>query len=740
MVVYVNFKSGDTYMSKKHVVFLILVTFIFSLYGEISFGRPDLNLNDELLFTVDQNTVGASPYNSLFYTKLENGSPAESPDVITCYPEQMELLDGGNILQIRNRYGVARYYSDSDLLDWVSKITEIPEQSFPTAPHAVSPNGRYLCKIEKNKLVSGSLILEDTSTGKAFVLAENVLFSYKELPVKWAPDSSILLYERDNSIYFCNPEAVLRGIEVDERYRKIGRGTINSVCWASEKYIAYIDDYLLYRISIKELYTLGLYSGIMGQGKAMGRLPFQFDCQTDNFSANKNVTSIVITQNSRLFTYLTVQSDSCDYMDVLYSRPYTDSSASLVDSYVFWDLSDNPIIWQEKLPYDGYVTKCSVYRLTKERKQLLEIQDSGTPILSPDHNKIAFFAGASIYIYDINSWKRLAELSGEKVVSTLWLNDDELYVGGECSVRRWNYQENTVKTITISSAAVGYWFNEDQILAESKDGIFYKYNREKKTWGKLKNKANLRAKTQNGRYRVFLGTTQNRLYENALYVRTLGSKAVTKPIFEKCVVKAPEPRKVVLIFDFYDNSDGLPEILSTLKKYNVPGTFFLNGEFIRRYPSETRQIVANGHNCASMFFTPFDLTDNSFVISEDFISRGLARNEDEFYDCTGSELMLYWHAPYYSITDEKISYGDNTGYTYVEPCTKKLEFDNYSNMPESLIETLYTEVSKKNGGVVPVVGGFSQGYHIEPLYNYLDLLISTLIEGGFELVEITELL
>ena len=724
-------------MTKKTVLFLFLSTFLFSLYGQISFGGPDLNVNNELLFTVNQNTEGSSPYNSLFYTKLEDGTPADSPDVITCYPEQMELLNNGSILQIRNRYGVAKYSEAASSITWEKKVTEIPEKSFPTAPYAVSPDGKYICKIEKKSLVSGDLILESTENNKSYVLAKNVLCSYKELPVKWAPDSSILLYEKEGMIYFCNPDAVLRNIEVEERYRKIGRGTINSVCWASSKYIAYIDDYLLYRISIKELYTLGLYSGIMGQGKAMGRLPFQFDCQTDKFSANSSVTSVLVTQNSRLFTYLTVQSDSCDYMDVLYSRPYTDSAASLVNSYIFWDMYDNPIIWQEKLPYDGYVSKCSVYRLTKESKKLLEIKDSGTPILSPDGNKIAFFAGTSLYIYDINNWNRLAELSGEKIVSILWVNDRELYVGGERSIRRWNYLSNVVSTITISSVEQGYWYS-DSIVAKTKDGVFYKYDKNKQTWGKLRNKLNIKPKTQNGRYRVFLGTTQNRLYENALYVRTLGSKAVTKPVFDNCVEKISEPKKVVLIFDFYDNADGLPEILSTLKKYNVPGTFFLNGEFIRRYPSETKQIVANGHECASMFFTTVNLTEGSFVINEDFISRGLARNEDEFFDCTGEELSLYWHAPYFAIDPDDIVYGDNAGYSYVYPCTDKLEFEKRDNMPESLITEINEKIAENGGGVVPIVGGFSKGYHIEPLYNYLDIIISTLIEGGYQIVDVAD--
>ena len=731
-------KLGIT--NKKNILLLISSLFLFSLYGEITFNNPDLNNKDELLFTVEQKNVGANPYNTLFYTQLAEGKPSKAPEVITCYPEQMELLNGGDVLQIRNRYGIARYTASTDSLKWIKTLDEIPEQTFPTAPYAVSPNGKYFCRIEKDNLITGKLILEDSKTGKNFVLANDVLLSYKDLPVKWAPDSSILLYEKEGAVYFCNPEAVLRDIEVEERYRKIGRGTINSVCWASSKYIAYIDDYLLYKISIKELYTLGLYSGIMGQGKAMGRLPFQFDPQTDKFSASKNVSSIMITQNSRLFTYLTIQSDSCDYMDVLYSRPYTDSSASLVNSYVFWDFVDNPILWQEKLPYNGYSTKASVYRIGTERTKLIEIQDSGKPIQSPDGNKLAFYAGSSVYIYDINSWQRLATLSGEKITSLIWIDDVRLYVGGEKSVQRWNYVTGDKKTVTISSAEAGFWNNEgNEITAQAKDGSFYQLNRKNNTWTLMNTSIPVSASTQNGRYRVFLGTTQNRLYENALYVRALGNKAITTPVFDKCVEKSSDPKKVALIFDFYDNSDGLPEILSTLKKYNVPGTFFLNGEFIRRYPSETKQIVANGYNCASMFFTTVSLTDNSFIINEDFVRRGLARNEDEFYDCTGEELLLYWHAPYYTVRESGKKFGNNAGYSYVEPVTHKLEFDNFSDIPKSYIEFLYQAVEQEGGGVIPIVGGFSQGYHKDPLYNYLDILISILIEGGYELVDITEL-
>ena len=549
-----------------------------------------------------------------------------------------------------------------------------------------------------------------------------------------------MIYEKNGAVYFCNPDAVLRGVEIDERYRKIGRGSINSIHWASSKYLAYVDDYLLYKINTKELYTLGLYSGIIGQGKPMGRLPFQFNPLTDKFSCNSEATSVVVTQNGRLFTYLVVRSASFDYMDVIYSRPYTESNASLVASYVFWNAAGKPVLWQEKLPFDGIKEHGSVYILDTQPQHVLEIEDSGRPFVCPNGTKVAFFAGSTVYIYDMNTWKRLAVLGGEKVVSAIWTDDTNLFVGGEKSIRKWNIYANKFETITLSSVSAGYWDTSDySIIADTGSSNYYRFDTKKKIWSKTEITTSFEPVKQNGRYRVFVGTTPNKNYDNALYVRSLSKKAITIPLYKESTRKAPERKKVALAFELYDNADGLPQILSELKKFNAKGSFFINGEFIRRYPAETTQIVNNGHLCASMFFTTADLTENSFVINEDFVRRGLARNEDEFYACTGTELTLFWHAPYYAVTPELITYGENAGYTYITPCSEVSEFTNPDMDPEKLIKRFCLGLEKSGGGVVSVVGGFSQSNHSRPLYKYVALLISALLDSGYELVDLNPL-
>ena len=727
-------------MKKTGILCLVISLFSFSLIAGTSFGNPDLNQNDEILFTVRHNMVGTSSYKSLFHVALKDGKPDGSPEVITCFPEQMELLSGGDELQIRNRYGIARYSNKSGSLKWIEKTNEMPENIVPVVPYAVSPDGKYFCRIERTSIFSGNLVLVSTQTGKTSILCEGVLNSYEDLPVKWAPDSTVLIYEKNNSVFFCNPDAVLRGVEIDERYRKVGRGSINSVYWASSKYLAYIDDYLLYKINTKELYTLGLYSGIIGQGKPMGRLPFQFNPLTDKFSCNGEVTSALVTQNGRLFTYLVVRSASCDYMDVIYSRPYTESNASLVASYVFWDAAGKPVLWQEKLPYDGIKEHGSVYKIDSQAQQVLEIEDSGKPFVSPNGSKVMFFAGSTVYVYDMNNWKRLAVLTGEKVVSAIWTDDSNLIVGGEKSIRKWNIFANKFETITLSSVSAGYWDTSDySIIADTGNETYYRYDSKRRTWSKADITGTVTPVKQNGRYRVFIGTTPNKNYDNALYVRSLSKRAVTVPLYKESTKKTTEKKKVALAIELYDNADGLPLILSELKKFNAKGSFFVNGEFIRRYPAETKQIVTNGHLCASMFFTTANLTENSFVINEDFVRRGLARNEDEFYDCTKTELTLFWHAPYYNTTPDIIKYGENAGYTYIHSSTDISEFNNPDMDPEKLIKKYLQALEKSNGGVVSIVGGFSQSNHSRPLYKYMALLISALLDSGYELVDLNSL-
>lgn len=721
--------------------FIFLIFFIFNpIFAKITFENPYINKNDEVLFSVKQSSMmGTDPYKTLFYLKLKDANPEKNPTPITVYPEQMELLENGTVLQIRNRYGIAQYSTLSQKLKWSSMQDDISLTSLKAIPYSVSPDGKYIIKIEKKGICTGTLILQNVSTKKSVVICDSVINSYNEIPVKWAPDSSIFLYENDGFIQFCNPDAILRGVEIDEKYRKIGKGTINSICWTSSKYLSYIDDCILYKINSKELYTLGLYSRIIGQGTAVGRLPFQFNPHSDTFSTNDDVSAIFVIQNEKLFTYLRTRNQTLGYMDVVFSRPYTDESASLSNSYVFWTSSNEPVLWQEKIPYDGSSTRADIFKLGKD-STAIEIISNTKPVLSPDRNKIAVFNDFSISIYDVNSLERISDLYGEGVVSAVWASKNLIYVGGEKTIKKWSLVSNSTEIITLSSAEEYFWSDDEKsIVAKVSDDLYNQYSFENGTWKTQVSKPISEPSTQNNRYRVFINPTSNRYFENTLYVRFLSKKATTKAVFAKSVEKNNSSKKVALVFDAYSNTDGLPKILSVLKKYNLPATFCVNGEYVRRFPLETNQIVKNGYNCASMFFTTTNLADDSFIIDEDFIRHGLARNEDEFYAVTKKELMLYWHAPFYEASPEIINYAKKAGYSYIKSYHSVNDGEPNSDLePEVLIQKYFDDLSKTNGGIIPICVGYSYNKKNEPLYDYLDLLICALLDNGFEFVLLEE--
>lgn len=733
----------------KRMIFLHVLFFAgFYCFAGIKFGDADINNNDEILYTIRQEIPGAFSYRSLFKAKIENGAVNGEPALISCFPEQMELLCGGKILQVRNRYGTAWIDTATKSVEWKKYSAEIPVNSMRLSKVSVSPNGEWICYAEKNGYATGKLFLKNINSSKEICLDENSSFNYENISVKWSADSSVLVYAKNGNVYFCNPSAVARGVEVDEKFRKIGPGTINSVNWTGGKFLVYIDSDLVYKISSKELYTLGLYSGIIGKGQMVGRLPSQFMASKDTFSVNSDVSSMVLVQNGKIFTYFKINRNTCDYLDIIYSGPYVDLSASLLESEILWDLNGSPIVWMRMLPYGGQRIKSSVYHLENRLSKFLDISDSGRPVVSPDGKNCAFYSGSSVYIYDTKNWKRVNKVEGENVVSLLWENDSTLIIGGDRTIRSWKILEQNPEILAVSSAVNGFW-NNGQITADSGNGKFFVFNEEKKTWAQKETETSRRPNNlRNERYRLFCGETANPLFENALYIRTLFGKAITRPVYQESVKKIPERKKVALAFDAYDNADGLPRVLYTLNRYLVTGTFFLNGEFIRRYPNETKQISLSRNECASMFFSTSELTQPGFLVNEDYVRRGLARNEDEFNAVTGKELSLMWHAPYYAATEKIIQDGKKAGYDYID--IKNSDCDSVTLeqavagkgkylCPGELIES-YIKTLAEGEKVIPVTVGISRGTRESYLYDNLDLLISAILDAGYEIVPLRYIL
>lgn len=733
-------------MKLKSLLAAVLMTAAFSVYSEISFGEPDLNGDNKVLFAVSHNIAGSPSYSTAFSADVASCSEVK---ILTCYPERMELLNKGAVLQVRNRYGTARYSNADNSLAWITHTDVIPTESIRQVPQAVSPDGKWSCYLKKNGSASAELVLKNSTTLAERVIDGNASFKTDSVPVKWSPDSSIVIYEKDGYVFFCDPKAAFQKLQLVDDFRKIGPGTINSIAFAQGKTIVYIDRDLVYKINSNELFTRGLYSQMVGCGVVSGRLPSVFDGSHDVFYVNKNADKLVIIQGNKVVSSYNLTLTGFNYLSATYSKPFTDMRGSVTGYNLFWTTNDESILWVDLIAVKDGKKKSCIYRLNGELKSLSMMDETSVPVVSPDGKFVLFASGENLLVYDISLWQLLGKLSGEKVVTYLWNGSSTVYAGGEMSVREWKLDTSfktsgTVRTIFLSSVKHVFWNGSAVRAVDSLGKNFYDYDSVKNVW--IKGQAcdeNFRPSStiQNGRYRVFNGSTSNGRYGNALYIRTLSGKAVTKPLFLDSTVKVPVRKRVSIAFDAADSADGLSNILAALKEYSIPATFFVNGEFIRRYPNETKQIAAGGFECGSMFYTNADLTGKGFVVDEEFIRRGLARNEDEFFAATGKELSLIWHAPKYRASETIVKGGQLSGYRYVHGEEFNLDTTTMENVIYktgeyvSSAEIINRFVAKaKDGDVITVSTGLSRGTRKDYLYENLDLLIGALLDNGFEIV------
>ena len=721
--------------------------------AEIDFDNLALNSDNSLLFTVNQVLPGTPEYKSLFVTKLSKTGIAYEPEILTCFPEKMELLQEGKILQVRNRYGTAEYNIGNKSLKWESETNSIPVEYTHIGAVSVSPDGKWLCCNRKTKNAAGQLILVNTLTKEEQLLVENNPFSYEEVNVKWAPDSNALLYEKNGSIYFITPGAAFKNVQLPEEYRKIGEGYINSVQWTKHRSLIYINGDIIYSIQENELYTRGLYSALVGNGNIIGRLPFSFDSVYDDFFCDDSGKQLVIITSDNMLNYCSTGTKGYEYVNIKAVYPLTGIEGSVLGCDVFWNDKGLPFLWIDILKFENGRKSSFVYSLYGKMEQILSVNNSQKPLASPNGKNIAFTSGNSLYIYDLNEWKQKAVLSGEKIYSYIWKDNSTIFAGGQSTCRQLkiDYKNGTSQSTVefLSSAGEAFWDGGKITVKLSSGTAAYVYDTGKNSWNETKKESAfiVNRSEKNGSFRVFLGISENKNFLNSILVRSLSGNVLTYSVFKETEQVVGDNKKVALIFDAMDSAEGLPEILSVLSDFNIKGTFFINGEFIRRYPLETKQIASTENECASGFYSTADLTAKNFVIDSDFIKRGLARNEDEFFAATGKELGLLWHAPYYHSNELMRKAGDDAGYRYADAFVEvndRLTFEECASLNKKylssgeLIDSLVQNL--KDGMIIPVSVGKCTGTRKDYLYEKVDLLISAILDAGYEIVPVRVLL
>lgn len=744
------------------------------LFAEISFLSPDINNRNEVLFSVKADIPGGSPYQTLFLDGIDTGKLEQ----LTFYPEAMESLSGGTVLQIRNRFGSGRYDTRSGDFAWLNDYR--PFYSGGSVSFGMmgdvspSPDGHWQVSIEPLSPARGRLVMYDTVKGLRYVLSESV--ERGAIPVSWAPDSSVLIYSKDHTLYFARPESFFSVDPIDEHYRVLGQGEINSVSWFSASRLLYVSDSTVYRIQSSELFARSLYTPLIGIGELAGKLPCAFDPVADTFCASPDGNAVLFAEDGRNVYYAPLEGD--DYISNTRPAllPYLLLPGNTAGLSFIWTADSVPAVFAESVEDGKKNIKAWTLSDFSGGKifTALTVPAGATRVIrSPDGSCLAFLTRDGLVVYTTKNWKEAAVFRDEPVISAAWGIGSELFVGGTETVRKWDFRTGAASLLFLSSAATYGWDETGaSVLVDTGHLGRFSYAGSLK-WtpaaaGRLRSGA-----SANGAWRLYLDSGKG-YFANMIYARSAISPGGTKALVKEPAVKLDSLaaasaaktggaasdetdilthgsrtgfRQIALTFDAMDSLDGLPEILNILDRYKIQATFFINGEFIRQHPAAVNEIVRAGHQTASLFFTTWDLSGTRYRIDEDFIIRGLSRNEDDFYTATGQELTLLWHAPYYVTSPMIIAAGQKAGYRYVSGDVTVLDWVTVAQ--EKIMPGLYRSsadliedilAAKKPGSIIPIRIGKVAGERTDYLYDKIDLLINALTEAGYSIVTVDTLI
>lgn len=720
---------------KKNLISLLLIFAAGLSFAGISFDNLTINSDNTVLYKVNHNFSGAESYDTLFSIKLDGEKsigPSFLPDILTCYPEALNSFNGGNLMQVRNRYGTALYDFSKDSLEWIARSSIIPEKAETLSPIIASPDGLWCVFVKKTSSSTGELIIQQVATRKYVILDKEAQFDYSCVNIKWSDDSKYFLYEKNNSVYFCDPDAMFKGLQITENCRRIGNGSINSVEWCGANKIVFIDSDIVYLLDAKEFASFGMYSSFFPFGKILGRLNEKYDPSDMIFSINSDATELVTVKSNNFVTYYSVDKISAEYLAVKNVISCRTQAEGIYKISVFWLNKKFPVIWADRIDETSKRTACIFGAWIKDLSSNYEKIDNITaaPVLSPDGTYFAYGCGDHTEIRKFSSdqkWQLFAKVP-EPTVSLCFKNNAELVIGGKETVKLYEFASGKVNLLFLSTVQTATWDNvSGKILAKTNG---YKqdflYNPQRNTWYLSEKTEPKPLCVQNESYRIYKSTSKNSRYENGIYVRYLSAKTNTFVLYKEVMQKSAPKKKIAIAFDLLDCADGIDSIIALCSKYNIRPTYFVNGEFIRRYPGDTRRVAESGAEVGSLFYSCIDLTNNFYNITEDFVSRGLARNEDEYYQCTKKELALLWHAPFYKSNAAIRNAGSTAGYSYID---FPLDVSSLDSKGGKAIESR----------IIPITVGVKSESDKNVFYRKLELLINSLFEADYEIVPVGEL-
>lgn len=737
-------------MKGKKILFLSVFSLLTAfLSAEISFHDLNLSNDDRLLFKAEfadpQQSLRDPPRQTLFVSTLSNMSIKP----LTAYPEKLQVVDNGRTVLAISRFGAVRIPTTGGLPSAIQGYPSLAEGQIPlrgrTQDFAASPDGKWILYIEPTSSAYGNMFLIDVSSGAKRIVSEKVELPASEFPAKWSPDSRLFVYSKGGRLYYL-PIIGELSVLVDERFRMIGSGGINSILWGQLGDFYYLTGNTLYRVRNPELFTRTIYGDFLSIGSVSASFPFEFDPEIDRYWIAPDSSLVLISKNGRGF-FIFMLGENQHISSIL---PHVLIPFGTENFDVLWPSPNRLAIVSER--------QASLWHFEINDRQVINTTSSTVSVpafsslaMSPDGSMIAFWGRSGLELWDFANWRPVQRIIGEPVLSCAWINNRQLVSGNEKFIEEITISGSNItsRRITLSGADEFAFEARTQglsrILARVQNEWFATDGTS--PWILVNNPQLRQVSLASERFRVFLEPQPSGHFKNLPMVRNLQSTGTVSLVSRHTANSAfvlERKTQVALCFDIYDDETGLAEVLASLRRRNIRATFFLNGDFIRRNPRAAAAIAEAGHETASLFYAPIDFSDSRYRITEDFIARGLARNEDEFNQATGKELSLLWHPPLYRSSDMINSAAVSAGYTTV---TRTIDPGDWLSKEDAvrlnIRQTSASEMidlimqKKEANAVIPVRLGLLPGGRDDYLFQRIEVLLDALIRCGIEVVPVS---
>jgi hypothetical protein len=759
-------------MKNKLFFFCFLV---FPLSAEVSFSGLDLSSDSRLLFQAHYSGARNYSQDTLILSRLTDLAMRQ----LTVFPEEMVLLENESVIQVQNAFGYARIPVGGGIPTQVNGFESFVENAAVSKGRiesiAASGDGKWIIRIEPVSAAYGNLILMNVNSGEKTVVANHVERPDKYFPALWSPDSRVFIYERGGNLYYYPISDV---ILQDEQYRLIGEGGVVSAVWGKFGDFFYIRGSTIYHVRGSEVFFRSFYRDFLEIGVSVGTLPFPFDKNFDEFYVSPYSNALLLFKGGKtVFLYPLGAND-------VNSLPFLRLPESCFKITTLWASDSITIVVgvrkQQKKVSTAFRLNTAVY-------------DTFTPItipaflnaaLSPDGKKILFWGEEGVVLFDNVNLQVLQEVSENQTYSCVWLENEEFIIGDAKKIERVSIGKEELERELVCLASADTFAFESQtppttnetgipldgsarILAKSGEKWFVTDGQD--AWSEIDAPSIRETSVVSGRYRVYLEKQSEGDFENLPMIRNITSVG-TLPLLRVSrfsgkllpqqaenqqtetneITVSPErldKPSVAVCFDLYDDNTGLNNTLDALDTFGVKATFFLNGEFIRRHPQSVQDIVDAGHEIASMFFAVINLSTVRYRIDANFISRGLARNEDEFFQITGKELQLLWHSPFYSTSSDIIEAASKIGYRTIsrdiDPMDSLSNDDiarmDISQIPASDMVDRIIEM-KQAGSIIPIRLGLLSGGRNDYLFNRINVLLDTFVKEGYSIGTVSDVI